>query len=194
MNQDNTGYTPDAEENLLGIIDKNLINRYEAAGIIRAEIALLNMEAEQEINIEKLLELHKIAFGVLYDWAGKWRKINVVVGQISPPAPYEVPVLMYQFVDNLNFQLKQVSNKEEQTLLMAHYHHEFVRIHPFQNGNGRLGRILLNFIALKFGYAPLQLYHREGDARKTYIQALREADKGILVPLVQLISQELSSL
>jgi cell filamentation protein len=194
MYEDNTNYTPDAEENRLGLIDKALINRYEAIGIIRAEIALLTMEAEADLTIEKLFELHRIAFEDLYAWAGKWRRINVVVGQLSPPPPHQIPVLMYQFIDNLNFQIKLSATQIEHSKLMARYHHEFVRIHSFQNGNGRLGRIILNYIALKLGYEPLQLYHREGDARKNYINSLREADKGNLETLSKLIQNELISL
>ena len=66
-----------------------------------------------------------------------------------------------------------------------------LEIHPFNNGNGRTGRILMNLIALKFGYQPLELYYREGESRKFYINAMKSADSGNFKILTELISEEL---
>jgi cell filamentation protein len=74
-------------------------------------------------------------------------------------------------------------------LVFAHY--EFIRIHPFNNGNGRTRRILMNLVALKFGYKPLELHHREGNSRKIYIDAMKSADSGDFEPLTTLIRKEL---
>ena len=70
---------------------------------------------------------------------------------------------------------------------------QVIRIHPFNNGTGRTGRILMNLIALKFGYRPLELYHREGDSRKIYIEAMNAADKSDFGPLTNLIGKELTT-
>ncbi|MDB5262683.1 MAG: hypothetical protein JWQ14_1964 [Adhaeribacter sp.] len=59
---DDTSWTPSAEENVLGITDKKLINEYEAKGIAKAEIFILNLEENTEISISLLLQIHKIAF------------------------------------------------------------------------------------------------------------------------------------
>ena len=71
--------------------------------------------------------------------------------------------------------------------------YEFVKIHPFNNGNGRTGRILLNLVAMKLGYKPLELYKREGESRKIYIQSMQQADKGNFELLGNLIRQELQT-
>jgi len=99
----------------------------------------------------------------------------------------------HQFIDNLNFKAGNATNSKDHldTLTFAHY--EFIRIHPFNNGNGRTGRILMNLVALKFGYRPLELYHREGDSRKIYIDAMKAADKGEFGPLTNLIGKELTT-
>lgn len=76
---------------------------------------------------------------------------------------------------------------------MIYTHYEFVKIHPFNNGNGRTGRILLNLVAMKFGYKPLELYKREGESRKVYIQSMKRADKGNFELLDSLIRQELEA-
>ena len=99
---------------------------------------------------------------------------------------------MYQYADEVNFRLKMVSQKEEIANVLAYLHHRFVWTHPFNNGNGRTARLLLNAVAMLKGYEPIQLYHREGDARTTYISALRAADEGDLEALRKLIFAELT--
>lgn len=190
---DNTGWTPSSEENLLGITDKDQINEYEAKGIARSELYVFEMDEAEEISAGLILGIHRVAFGELYDWAGKWRTVSVTVGQLEPPLPHQVPQLIYQFVDNLNFKISISKTREEHLDCLVYAHYEFIRIHPFNNGNGRTGRILMNWVALKLGYKPLELYHRAGEARKTYINAVREADKGNHAPLTELISGELSA-
>lgn len=50
----------------------------------------------------------------------------------------------------------------------------------------------MNWVALKFGYRPLVLYHREGGSRQIYINAMKAADAGNMEPLRNLIAFELS--
>lgn len=86
-----------------------------------------------------------------------------------------------------------LDSREEHLDCIVFAHYEFIRIHPFNNGNGRTGRILMNIVALKLGYQPLELYYREGESRKTYINAMKAADKGNYESLAILISKELTS-
>ncbi len=190
---DNTNWTPSSDENKLGIIDKDIINQFEAKGIAAAELFVFELDSETSISTQLLLQIHHIAFSEVYDWAGTWRTTTVTVGQLIPPQPNQVLHLMYQFVDNLNFKISNAKSSKEHldTLTFAHY--EFIRIHPFNNGNGRTGRILMNLVALKFGYKPLELYHREGDSRKIYIEAMKSADNGKFEPLLNLVSKELTA-
>ncbi len=191
--QDNTSRTPFAEDNLLNLTDKDAINEQEAKGIAIAELHVLDLDTDIPISTSLILELHKAAFGHLYDWAGKWRTTNILVGQLEPPQPYQVVQLMYQFIDNLNFKISIAKTKEEYIDCLLYTHYEFIYIHPFNNGNGRTGRILMNLVAMKFGYKPLVLYYREGESRKIYIDAMKAADKGDFEALRNLISNELSA-
>ena len=171
--------------------DKNVINEYEAKGIAAAELFVFGLDSDTPFSTQMLLEIHRVAFSELYDWAGKWRTTQVVVGQLIPPDPTQVLQLMYQFIDNLNYKINHATTSREhlETLTFAHY--EFIRVHPFNNGNGRTGRIVMNLVALKFGYRPLELYHREGDSRKIYIDSMKSADKGNFEPLTTLIRKEM---
>lgn len=191
MMQNKTNWTPSAENNLLNITDNNAINEHEAKGIALAELYVLQLETDTSISTNLILDIHKIAFGHLYDWAGKWRTTNIVVGQLEPPQPHQIIQLMYQFVDNLNFKLSVAEIWEEHIECLLYAHYEFIHIHPFNNGNGRTGRILMNLVAMKFGYKPMVLYHREGESRKIYIDAMKAADKGNIEQLRSLISVEL---
>jgi cell filamentation protein len=190
---DNTNWTPSPDDNKLDLTDKNLINEYEAKGIAAAELFVFELDSETEISTPLLLEIHKIAFTELYDWAGTWRTTTVTVGQLTPPDPSKVLQLMYQFIDNLNFKIRNAVTVQEHIECLIFAHYEFIRIHPFNNGNGRTGRILMNIVALKFGYKPLELYYREGDSRKTYIDAMKFADNGNFQPLTTLIRKELTA-
>ena len=67
----------------------------------------------------------------------------------------------------------------------AWFHHRFAQIHPFQDGNGRVGRALASLIFVKARWFPLVVTR---DDRERYIDALEKADAGDLKPLVELFS------
>lgn len=189
---DGTDYTPSIEDNLLNISDKELLNLYETSGIAKCEIMIQRLDIDADLDISLILEIHRTAFSELYSWAGKWRTIEVRVGKLAPPHPLQVPTLMYQFADDVNFRLKRVVEQQEVAELLAYLHHRFVWIHPFNNGNGRTARLLLNAAAMLKGFEPIQLYHRQGEARAKYIEALRAADDGDIGALTALIIHELT--
>lgn len=71
------------------------------------------------------------------------------------------------------------SGKIHPVLLSAAAHYNFVRIHPFDDGNGRGARILMNLILIKAGYPPAIIRNEE---RRKYLNTLTEADSGNLNP------------
>lgn len=191
---DSTNWTPGADDNKLGITDRDEINKLEATGLIEAELFIFDLDESVTISAQLILEIHRIAFERLYDWAGKWRSVEVRVGKISPPPPHAVPMQMYQFIDNLNHQILRAKGRAEHIDCITYAHYEFVKIHPFNNGNGRTGRLLMNLVCLLFGYRPLGLYQREGESRKLYISSLQKADAGDFTALNRMIDEELELL
>ncbi len=101
-------------------------------------------------------------------------------------SPIETPVKMQALVawltDNLRGPLDPVA-------LAAKLHYDFVRIHPFDDGNGRVARMLANYVLLYHGYPPLIIPTGE---KAQYLNALRLADAGDLLPFVDYLARRVA--
>jgi Fic family protein len=73
-------------------------------------------------------------------------------------------------------------------IISAVAHYNMVRIHPFDDGNGRGARILMNVILIKTKYPPAII---KMENRRKYLEALEHGDKGNLTPFVEFVSQSL---
>ncbi len=69
---------------------------------------------------------------------------------------------------------KEYKKKLHPLALASIFHHKFEKIHPFADGNGRAGRILMNYILLLNNYPPMVIYKKD---RTMYLDALASADK-----------------
>ena len=69
---------------------------------------------------------------------------------------------------------------------LARAHAAFERIHPFRDGNGRTGRLILNLVLVRRGYAPAIIYKRD---RPRYLDALDRTDRGEYGPLAELLAR-----
>lgn len=101
-------------------------------------------------------------------------------------SPEETPALM----SDLLAWYRSESEREEVNpiVLAAEFHYRFIRIHPFDDGNGRTARILMNFILMRFGYPPVIV---KTDDKEKYFAALREADAGKTASFVNYIAENL---
>ncbi|RSK38451.1 Fic/DOC family protein [Hymenobacter perfusus] len=192
-------YTDAPEDNLLGITNKDALNEQEALGVTTVERYLLEeLDYPVELSVFLLQDLHRRAFGHIYDWAGQWRTQVPNVGAYLPPAAQRVPQLLYEFIDELRHRqllLGHEPTQDEVAGLLAYAHHRLVAIHPFTNGNGRTARLFTNLLAYSYGYEEVVLYQREqGNARTRYLHAIRQADNYDLTSLQQLISGQLRPL
>jgi cell filamentation protein len=192
-------YTDAPEDNLLGLTSKAALNEQEALGVATVERYLLEeVEYPVEFSVALLQDLHRRAFGHVYEWAGQWRRTVPNVGAYVPPAATRVPQLLYEFADEVRFRQQQLPAEptvEQLAALLAYAHHRLVAIHPFTNGNGRSARLVTDLLAYNYGYQAVVLYQREqGDARTHYLAAIRQADAYDLRSLQQLISAQLRPL
>ncbi len=74
--------------------------------------------------------------------------------------------------------------------LSAVLHHKFIVIHPFTDGNGRAGRLILNTILMQTGYTPAIIKKED---RQEYYQALDEADKGDYAHFIEMVEREVTN-
>ncbi len=96
---------------------------------------------------------------------------------LTMPSPIDVLPLLQELLDWLD---KEFYKKSDRILLIAEFHHRFERIHPFLDGNGRIGRLLVDILLLKFGYLPIRI---PKEKRFKYFEALNYGDKGDINPL-----------
>lgn len=192
-------YTDAPEDNLLGLTSKDALNEQEALGVATVERYLLEeVDYPIEFSVWLVQDLHRRAFGQLYDWAGQWRRTVPNVGAYVPPDAARVPQLLYEFADEVRYRQQQLPAEptpEKVAEVLAYAHHRLVAIHPFTNGNGRTARLVTDLLAYNYGYQAVVLYQREpGEARTQYLAAIRQADTYELRSLQQLISAQLCPL
>ncbi len=100
--------------------------------------------------------------------------------------PEETPAKMTDLMDWLREQ--QEKNDLHPLVLAAIFHYRFVAIHPFDDGNGRMSRLLMNLLLMQYGYPPVVIKQQD---RQAYYYALRQADAGELGTFIEYIGENL---
>ena len=126
--------------------------------------------------------MNKMVMRGLSESGGKYRSGNIEISGTDyvPPPPFSVSNLMQQLASELKTQTSNRAVLE----IAAVAHTKLVLIHPFEDGNGRTARLLLNAILLAH---DLPLVVINFDERNRYIDALLETDKGELSSLLELL-------
>lgn len=135
-----------------------------------SRIFLNMLDKSEKITNNLLISWHKGIFGdTKGDIAGKYRDYHVRVGPYLAPDWQDVKRLMNQFIMFVN------SEKRNPVELSAIAHYRFEKIHPFGDGNGRIGRLLMNHILWHKGYPMLIIEYAK---RKSYYKALQRGEEG----------------
>jgi len=134
-------------------------------------IELVN--SKKKISQEIIQQIHEFVTKGILKNPGQYRTENVTItgAKIRPPSYLKIVKLMDEYLQNIE-KLKLQSIKKA-----AFVHHEFVRIHPFIDGNGRVARLITNFYFMKNGYPPIVIQKED---RKKYYRSLNKADLGDL--------------
>lgn len=111
---------------------------------------------------------------------GKYRKVQVFVGGTIPPSAEQVPKLMESLIKWYSKNKKKL----HPVILATYFHSEFEKIHPFVDGNGRVGRLLMNFILFK---NKLPMINIPQKMKFKYYEALRKAHQNNFKPFVSLM-------
>lgn len=140
---------------------------------------------------EYIRQVHRDVFGGIWDWAGKYRHMDLNIGITWSQIPEQINVLCEDFT---------FWNAAQSSMpileVAARLQNRLTRIHPFKNGNGRHARLITD-IFLRSRNHPLPKWPQiqlieQGDAvRKIYIAAMKQADMGNFDQLITFIEKYL---
>ena len=151
---------------------------------------------KEHISLNLIKEIHKIVFKNSKNFAGEFRKkgqevvvrtgTGIVVHEGAPS------IRVMALLDELVIWYNKYKSEYPGILLAAVVHNQFENIHPFADGNGRVGRILLNNILLKSGLPPLNIDIKN---QREYYETLQVYEKeGNIRPTIELILKEYKTL
>lgn len=162
--------------NLLGVKKKREMDRLESKAQIRAMEKLITIyDRAHRFTASDVCRIHKIWLGDIYEWAGKYRQVNVSRDEFNFAAAAQVPKLMVELERG---QLRdstpcRFASRDEVVRAIASVHAELVLIHPFREGNGRAARLLAVLMALQAGLPPLDFGGIKGRKRREYFSAVQ---------------------
>jgi len=146
--------------------------------------------SKEKITVHFIKHLHLICFNGTKKFAGNLRDVNVVIRDGHGNIVHQGAQIdkVKGLLEELCKWYEKHKKKYPPLLLAAVMHNQFEKIHPFQDGNGRVGRLLLNYALLQHKYPPINIRLRE---RGRYYKCLQEYDKknGIKSTIKFLISQ-----
>jgi len=160
----------------------------ETKGVAKAVNYIKN--AKEDVSIELIKKLHKICFEGSKSFAGQLRSVEVVVRNSRGDILHQgVPFSqLHLALNNMISWYKENKNKFKPLVLAAIMHNQFEYIHPFQDGNGRVGRLFLNFVLLKNKYPPTNISLKN---RAEYYLTLQEYQKNRnLKPTVEFLVRQ----
>lgn len=170
-----------------------LVEALEVEGYARAADWVYRVASDYDhVPLDVVQEVHRLVVELAWaveppatnDRPGTWRRTGVSVRGVSVSLPAAV------HADLQAWSASTVGRGDRHPIIHAAEHHAwFERIHPFADGNGRVGRLLLNFLLLQHGYPPAVIL---AEKRRQYLQALRTADGGNPNPLAEVVARSVS--
>lgn len=155
---------------------------HEARNLARVVGYIEEKAIQQELTNELILLLHKMLLSNIDEnIAGRFRQNGewVRVGAYIAPDPKDVPQLITNWVTAY-----KADSTTHVISRLARFHLEFEHIHPFCDGNGRIGRVLNNYALLKEGYVPINITFAD---RALYYEAFKEYDSSQSVTVMERI-------
>jgi len=160
---------------------------HEANNIALATLKYLSAPPSKALapfDYEWMQRLHYDMFGNVWDWAGKFRQVELSIGIKA----YLIPTQLKELLNDIAYRNKHKTFDIYETA--TRIHHRAVQIHPFQNGNGRWSRMLANIYLRQNDSMPVKwqenLLSSENLKRDEYIKALKMADDGDYKALIKM--------
>ena len=171
-------------EDGLTVAGKPLKEIYEATGHGEAFDHMMSLASGNLFTEKDILKLHELFYRQIdSENAGAYRKVKVFLSgtDVKLPNPEEVSELMKNFI----IKVKEASKAMHPIELAAFVHNRFVTIHPFKDGNGRTGRLLMNLILTQTGYFVTVI---PPIYRVQYLETTRKGNNGEHEPFTNFLS------
>ena len=184
------GQTPLDEDEKEGLKIRTISSRgeldeFEQSNIQQAiEWTIKNKFIKDQVFTENfILLVHKKMFSGVWDWAGTKRKSNKNIGVDK----YQISVEIKNLLEDCKFWMDHNTYNADE--IAIRYSHRLVKIHVFPNGNGRHSRLMADILISNLFDRPVFSWGRSdltksGDIRREYLNAIYEADKGNIQPLI----------
>ena len=145
------------------------------------------------LTVEDLKTWHRRWLGNVFEWAGQERSVNMGKDGFMFAASAQIPRLLADFERSCLARWTPCHDMETDALVdaIAITHVEFILIHPFREGNGRLSRLLADVMAVQSGRLPLD-YSTWNTDRPAYYQAIHQGLQMEYAPMKWLVAQALS--
>lgn len=165
--------------NIPGVSDPAELERLERDALIAAydQAALAYSEAHC-FTAGDIRRLHRLFMGNLFEWAGSYRRIDLVSGEIRWCHAAHIDGEMRRFGRRLTALTPFAPDLERSELVarLAELHCELIVIHPFRDGNGRTTRLLCDLLLMQAELPPIQFgAFDDVQIRRLYHQSIREA-------------------
>jgi Fic family protein len=154
------------------------------------------------LSIQTVRHVHHVAMAAVWQVAphpdatdrespGQFREHDIAPfsGGMKPPTWPLVPARIEQWVTKVNrsaFELVRHESTRPLPEFLAELHNDFECVHPFIDGNGRAGRLLLNLVLVRLGYPPIIVFKQQ---REQYLTAMEKSDNGDHGPLGELLAR-----
>ncbi len=169
-------------DNSFKINEKEPREIYEAINHKKAlELVFTNLQNNEEFDERFIKKINETINKDIKDTEG-YRTVQVFIqgSEHIPPEPEKVPNLMMYYIYNYNHDEQDIFTK------IAKYHIDFERIHPFEDGNGRTGRLLINYELLKNDLPPVVIAKED---RVKYFEFLKNNEVNSLAEWLKELSK-----
>ncbi len=178
-----TPLTPAARDGLIPVhvTTRAELNELEQRGVLKAIAWAFERRRTKVLKDTFVCGLHRRMFGEVWRWAGTYRTTRLNLGV----APWEVRSELAKLLADAAYWLAHYSYPADE--IAVRFHHRLVWVHPFQNGNGRLSRLMADLLIVmqggqRFSWGADRLAPSETRAR--YINTLRAANAHDIGPLL----------
>jgi len=163
-------------KNLLHIKTRRELDKAEITALAQAtDLLVRTYDRKHRFTASDICYFHKVWLGKIFEWAGKYRQVNVSKDNFPFAAARHVPSLMGEFERGLLKKYTPCNFKKREDIVhaLAETHIELMLIHPFREGNGRVGRILATLMALQARLPLLDFSKIRGKKKQEYFAAVR---------------------